>query len=134
MTARSDTTVTAAIVDGTFMGRTLIKRQEAREARANGERVVQVFSAEYEDATVIGSASAGAVLLDVRHRINVQSGSDVACSLFGHPQTAHRANGKQYREFSPSEKAALGAMRTGGTIISTLLGQVRLDCHGWIVV
>lgn len=134
MTKRADTTVTAAIVDGKFMGRTLIGRQDARLARQLGERVVQVFSAEYEDATVIGSASANAVLADVRHRVSVQSGWETAESIFGQQEFANRANGKSYKALSPCERAMAGAMRTGGVIVSTTLGSVRLDCHGWIVV
>lgn len=134
MTARSDTTVTAAIIDGTFMGRTLLNRQAAKLARESGNRVVQVFSAEFEDATVIGSASAAAVVADVRHRIAVQAGTETALNLFGTQSYGTRANGKSYLVPSPSERAAMGAMRTGGCLISTALGQVRLDCHGWIVV
>lgn len=134
VTARVDTTVTASIVNGTFMGRNLLTRQEAREARTLGLRVVQVFSAEFEDATVIGSASAAAVLADVRHRVAVQSGTETALNLFGSQSYGTRANGKTYLVPSPSEKAAMGAMRTGGMVIATALGTVRLDCHGWIVV
>lgn len=134
MTARVDTTVTAAIQDGKFMGRTLLNRQDARLARECGNRVVQVFSAEYEDATVIGSASANAVLQDVRHRVSVQGGTETALNLFGSQEYGTRANGRTYLMASPSERAMAAAMRTGGMIVATSFGSVRLDTHGWIVV
>lgn len=135
MTARADTTaVVAAIADGKFLGRTILDRNAAQDARLSGSRIVPVFSAELEDATIVGSASAYALIADVRHRVSVQQGSDVALDLFGHPTQGVRQNGKSYRVPSSTEKMMAQSLGRGGVVVTTTLGYVTLCTHGWVAV